>query len=302
MNMHLLSLKDLSNDDLLDILKLAARLKRERGQAGAAKPLAGKSLALIFSKSSTRTRVSFEVGIHELGGFSLFLDKNDLQLGRGESMADTARVLSRYVHGIIVRYHDHDGLVELAAHATVPVINALTDKYHPCQVLADLLTMQEHAGRLEGVKLAYLGDADNNMAHSLILGALKTGIELHIGAPPNYQPCPDFMAKLTGPGKVVIHEDPAAAVAGVDFLYTDVWVSMGFEAESEDRLRLLAPYQVNDALLRHAAPGAKVLHCLPAYRGKEITHEVLEGPASIVWDQAENRLHAQKAVLAMLVR
>ena len=298
---HLLSLKDLDLGEITEILDLAAQLKRERGQSQAMRPLVGKSLALIFAKSSTRTRVSFEVGIHELGGHSLFLDKNDLQLGRGESMADTARVLSRYVHGIIVRYHDHEALVELASYASVPVINALTDKYHPCQVLADLQTIKERAGKLTGVKMAYLGDADNNMAHSLILGCVKTGMELHIGAPAAYQPSPDFMARIAGPGQVIIHEDPAAAVAGVDFLYTDVWVSMGFEGESAERLRLLQPYQVNDRLLQLAAPGAKVLHCLPAYRGKEITNEVLEGAASIVWDQAENRLHAQKAVLAKLV-
>ncbi len=298
---HLLSLKDLGAEGLEDVLQLAARFKKDRGTRMASRPLTGKSVALIFSKSSTRTRVSFEVGIYELGGHSMFFDKNDLQLGRGESMSDTAKVLSRYVHAVVIRYHDHEAVVELASHATVPVINALTDKYHPCQLLADLQTIREYHPNLRGVKVAFMGDADNNMAHSWMIAAMLSGIELRLGAPERYQPHPDFLATLSGPGKVTITGDPAAAVKDADYVYTDVWVSMGFEEETQEREKELRPYQVNAELLRRAAPKVKVMHCLPAYRGKEITAEVLDGPQSIIWDQAENRLHAQKAVLARLI-
>ena len=299
---HLLSLHALEPHELPDLLDLASQLKKRRGQPDHPQPLAGKSIAMIFSKSSTRTRLSFQVGITELGGYSMFLDRNDLQLGRGESADDTARVLSRYVHGVVIRAHSHEEVEKFTEACDVPVINALTDLYHPCQLLADLLTIREYAGRLEGVKVAYLGDGANNMARSWAIAAALAGIELRIGAPDCYQIDDDTLTNLNGPGKVITTTDPQEAVNDVDFVYTDVWVSMGFEAEAEERLKILAPYQVNTELMRCAAKDAKLMHCLPAYRGKEVTAEVLDGPASIIWDEAENRLHAQKAVLQRLIR
>ncbi len=297
---HLLSLLDLNPAELAELLDLADELKSTRLEHGAAKPLAGRSVAMIFSKSSTRTRVSFQVGIYELGGNAMFFDKGTLQLGRGETMADTARVLSRYVHGIVIRYHAHADVVELAELGHVPVINALTDRYHPCQLLADLMTIREAAGRLAGLRVAYLGDGSSNMASSWVMAARLAGLELRIGAPVQYQPEPKIISGAPGNGAVVVSDDPAAAVKDADFIYTDVWVSMGCEAEAEDRLRTLKPYQVNAELMAAAPPGAKVMHCLPAYRGKEITAGILDGPQAIVWDQAENRLHVQKAVMARL--
>ena len=299
---HLLSLHALEPHELPDLLDLASQLKKRRGQADHPKPLAGKSIAMIFSKSSTRTRLSFQVGITELGGYSMFLDRNDLQLGRGESADDTARVLSRYVHGVVIRAHSHKEVEAFAEACDVPVINALTDLYHPCQLLADLLTIREYAGRLEGIKVAYLGDGANNMARSWAVAAALAGIELRIGAPDVYQIDDDTLTNLKGPGRVITTTDPQEAVANADFVYTDVWVSMGFEEEAEERLKILAPYQVNAKLMRYAAKDAKLMHCLPAYRGKEVSAEVLDGPNSIIWDEAENRLHAQKAVLQRLIR
>ncbi len=298
---HLLSLQDITSEELTEILNLADELKRTRG-GNAVKPLDGKSVAMIFSKSSTRTRVSFEVGIHELGGNAMFFDRGALQLGRGEPISDTAIVLSRYVHGIVIRYHAHEDVVELAEHSSKPVINALTDKFHPCQLLADLMTIREHKRQLEGIKVAYLGDGASNMAMSWVLGAKLAGIDLVIGAPESYQPPFSFVTKVQGPGTVTITADPQEAVRDADIVYTDVWVSMGFEEEAGERLDTLQPYQVNNALMDLAKPDANFMHCLPAYRGKEVTTEILDGPKSIVFDEAENRLHAQKAAMAILMR
>ncbi len=298
---HLLSLQDFTEDELEDLLALAAQLKKERSNIDASKLLSGKTVAMIFSKASTRTRVSFQAGIYELGGNSLFLDHNDLQLGRGESMSDTAKVLNRYIHAVVIRTHKHESLVEYAQHSTIPVINALTDKFHPCQLLADLLTIKEHSNRLTGVKVAYLGDGASNMAYSWAVAAKLFSIELRIGAPSKFQLDRSCIESLSGKGEVIITDDPQRAVKDVDYIYTDVWVSMGFESEAEDRMTLLTPYQVNDQIVNSASPEVKIMHCLPAKRGQEITADVLDGPRSIIWDEAENRLHAQKAVLAKLV-
>jgi ornithine carbamoyltransferase len=299
---HLLTLGDIASGELLALVDAARKLKKQRGAGDAPQPLSGKSIGMIFSKASTRTRVSFEVGIHELGGQALILGMDQLQLGRGETVADTARVLSRYLHGIVIRSHEHSGIEEFAENATIPVINGLTDRFHPCQLVADLQTIAESAGRLEGVSVAYLGDGASNMANSWAIAARLSGIELRIGAPDGYQPEGELLRNLSGPGTVTVTDDPVAAAKDVDFVYTDVWVSMGFEEEAGERLATMQPYQVNDALLSHAADDAKVLHCLPAYRGKEITADVVDGPRSLVWDQAENRLHAQKAVLSALIK
>ncbi len=298
---HLLSLQDFTEEELEDLLIFAAQLKTERSNINANKLLAGKTIAMIFSKASTRTRVSFQAGIYESGGNSLFLDHNDLQLGRGESMSDTARVLNRYIHAVVIRTYRHESLVEYAQHSTIPVINALTDKFHPCQLLADLLTIKENSNRLGGVKVAYLGDGTSNMAYSWAIAAKLSGIDLRIGAPLKFQPDNSFTESLSGKGDVIVTDDPQSAVRDADYIYTDVWVSMGFESEAEERLKLLTPYQVNDQLVKSASSDVKIMHCLPAKRGQEITAEVLDGPHSIIWDEAENRLHAQKAVLAKLV-
>lgn len=260
---------------------------------------------MIFAKASTRTRVSFEVAMYELGGYALFLNPQDLQLGRGETIADTARVLSRMVDGILIRTFSQAEVEELARHATVPVINGLTDTFHPTQAVADLLTVREHKGDLHRLSMAYVGDG-NNVAHSLMLGAARVGMELRVCTPPELEPNPEIVAMArrkaeeTG-ARIVLCHDPKEAVDGVDAVYTDVWASMGQEAERERRLELLRPYQVNQALLSRARPGAVVLHCLPARRGEEITDEVMDGPQSVVFDQSENRLHAQKAILALFL-
>ena len=279
----------------------ALLLKKERSEPVKTQHLAGKTVGLIFSKSSTRTRVSFYAAIYELGGNPMFLDHDDLQLGRGESLSDTAKVLNRYVHGIAIRTHKHGSIVEYAQHSTIPVINALTDKYHPCQLLADLLTILELKGRLDGVKVAYIGDGANNMANSWVIAAKLAGIELRIGAPSQFQPAVSFLNSAKGTGTIHVTDDPVEAVRDADIVYTDVWVSMGFESESTERLKTLAPYQVNQDLIKHAGSDVKVMHCLPAHREQEVSSEVLDGPCSIVWDEAENRLHAQKAVLARLI-
>lgn len=302
MKKDLLNLRALTELDYAHWLKLALQYKAERH---AGKPheqvLAGKSIGMIFAKSSTRTRLSFEIGIHELGGHAMYLEEGKLQIGRGETIHDTAKVMSRYMHGIVIRTFSHDAVVELAEHATIPVINALTDLYHPCQVLADLMTIHEYSGRTQGVKLVYIGDGACNMPNSLMLGAILSGINLTICAPEPYKPNFDLIKAMQGPGSVHWEKDPVKAVQNADYVYTDVWVSMGCEAEAQERLALLAPYQVNDALLAHAKKEVKVLHCLPAKREEEITDDVMDGPHSIVFDEAENRLHAQKAILAMLL-
>ncbi|MGL4854523.1 MAG: ornithine carbamoyltransferase [Lentisphaeria bacterium] len=301
MNKHLMSLNDLNPNELIQVLDLADKLKKERYNPNH-KPLLGKSIGMIFTKSSTRTRVSFEVGIRELGGNPLFLSKNDIQIGRSESMSDTAEVLSRYLHGIVIRCDEHETFLDYINHSKIPVINALTDDFHPCQLLADLQTIREHLGALKGLKVAYIGDGASNMANSWIIAAKLAGINLHIGAPKEFHPSDDVLNLGQGEGTVTLHIDPKNAMKDADVVYTDVWVSMGFENEAKQRLELLKPYQVNSELMSHAKPSCKVMHCLPAYRGKEITAEVLDGPNSIIWDEAENRLHAQKAILELLIK
>ena len=297
---HLISLADFTPETLIDLLDLADKLKKERYNLDY-KPLAGKSIGMIFTKSSTRTRVSFEVGIQELGGTALFLSKNDIQIGRSESMSDTASVLSRYLHGVVIRCDEHETFMDYLQHSDIPVVNALTDDFHPCQLLADLQTIREHLGKLKGVKAAYIGDGASNMANSWILAAKLAGIDLTIGAPKQFHPKQEIIDMVEGPGSITVTDDIEAAMKDADVVYTDVWVSMGFEEEAKERLELLKPFQVNDRVMSFAKPTAKLMHCLPAYRGKEVTASVIDGPQSIIWDEAENRLHAQKAVLVTLL-
>ena len=298
MKKDLLTLRDVSREELEEIFALATRLKRERGKV-VYSPLTGKSVGLIFAKSSTRTRVSFEVGVGELGGRALYLDQSKMQVGRGETVADTARVLSRYLHGIVIRTFSHADVEELAREATIPVINALTDEYHPCQILADVMTIREYSGRCdESVKMAFYGDGRSNIANSLILSARLTGMQLVIAAPEEERP---DEALYAGYPNIRWEVDPRKAAEGVDYFYTDVWVSMGFEEEKARRMKIFAPYQVNEALFELAKPEAKFLHCLPAHRGEEVSAGVMDSPRSIVFDEAENRLHVQKAVLTMLL-
>lgn len=290
-------------DDILDILDMAERMKRERDSGS--QPLKGKVLAMIFEKSSTRTRVSFEVGMIELGGFAVTLNTKDLQMGRGETVADTARVLSRYVDGIMYRAYDHSMMMELAKHATVPVINGLDNFEHPCQIIADLLTVKEHVGRLKGVKMAYVGDG-NNVCNSLMLGCAMVGMDLSCGCPEGYEPDPGVIRKARSIAKrngcrLSIVESPKEAAQDADVVYTDVWVSMGQEEEQTLRERIFMPYQVNADLMSVAKREAIVMHCLPAHRGKEITDEIIDSERSVVLDQAENRLHAQKAIMVALM-
>ncbi len=295
----LLTVADIDRKTLDKLMDLSAKLKAERGQT-AYRPLDGKSIALIFAKSSTRTRVSFDIGIVELGGYPLYLETGKMQVGRGETIADTAKVLGRYVHGIVIRTYEHSDVEGLVQYSGVPVINALTDDYHPCQVLTDLFTMREFSGKLDGLKLAYVGDGSCNMANSLMLAAKLAGVELVIGSPKEFAPSEDIMNSEFGTGSVRWETDPAKAVEGADYIYTDVWVSMGCEEESARRLEILKPFQVNMELVNNASPDVKVLHCLPAHRNEEITDEVMDSDKSIVFDQAENRLHVQKAILAMM--
>lgn len=296
-----LSLKDYSSEELWHILKLSLSLKDDPNQ----RVLQGKTLGMIFAKPSTRTRVSFEVGIYQLGGLPLFLNQNDIQLGRGETIADTARVLSRFLDGIMIRTFSQADVEELAKWSSVPVINGLTDLFHPCQAMADYLTMYEQFGKLSGLKLAYIGDG-NNVAHSLMLGAAKFGVDFALACPSGYEPngevvaCAKAIAKETG-AKIEISHDPKQVVEGAHALYTDVWASMGQETEQKRREFDFAGYQVNQGLLNLANKDAIVLHCLPAHRGEEISEEVLEGSQSRVFDQAENRLHVQKAIMALLM-
>ncbi|MGN1365323.1 MAG: ornithine carbamoyltransferase, partial [Victivallis vadensis] len=264
-------------------------------------PLAGKSVGLIFAKSSTRTRVSFEVGVGELGGRPLYLDQSRMQVGRGETVADTAKVLSRYLHGIVIRTFSHADVEELAREASIPVINALTDEYHPCQILADMLTIKEYSGRVDkSIRVAFYGDGRSNIANSLMLAARLTGMEMVVSAPAEERPAEELMA---GAPNICWEPDPLKAAEGVDYFYTDVWVSMGFEDEKERRMKIFRPYQVNEALFERARPNAKFLHCLPAHRGEEVSAGVMDDPKrSIVFDEAENRLHVQKAVMARLIK
>ncbi|HJR18928.1 MAG TPA: ornithine carbamoyltransferase [Actinomycetota bacterium] len=298
-----LSIDDLDTGELDELLDRAAKMKADRKPS---KALAGKTIAMVFEKPSTRTRISFEVGIAELGAHALPLSSAELQLGRGETIEDTGRVLSRYVHGVVVRTFEQERLERLADAATIPVINALSDLEHPCQALADLLTIREVKGKLNGVKLTYVGDG-NNVAHSLLLAGALAGMDVAVATPPGYEPIPQIakraaeIAEATG-GSVEVTTDAVAAVTGTDVVYTDVWASMGQEREAEERRLIFAPYQVNPVLLARAADGAIVLHCLPAHRGEEIADEVIDGPHSFVWDQAENRLHTQKALMEWLIR
>jgi ornithine carbamoyltransferase len=294
-----LAIPDFSREELYGLLALARRMKAGKYKE---RPLLGKTLALIFEKSSTRTRVSFEVGAFQLGGHALFLSSRDIQIGRGEPLKDTARVLSRYVDGIMIRTFAHASVEELARYATVPVINGLTDLLHPCQVLADLLTVQENFGEhLEQRRIAWIGDG-NNMANSWINAAYVFGFELRIACPDGYLPEGAFVTRARTNAKIVITTDPAEAVRNADVINTDVWASMGQEEETELRRRAFLGYHVDAALMSRAADHAIFLHCLPAHRGEEVTDEVIEGPQSRVFDQAENRLHAQKALLATIMK
>lgn len=298
---HLLKLLDLSREEIIGILDLADQLKYERKNKIPHRHLEGKSIGLIFQKSSTRTRVSFETGIYQLGGQPLFLSSRDLQIGRGEPVQDTARVLSRYLDGIMIRTYEQKEVEDLAKYGSIPIINGLTDLCHPCQVLADLMTIREHYAKLEGLKLAYIGDG-NNMTNSLIVGCLKTGMKISVACPEGYRPDPMALDFAKGNPDFELTDAPAQAIKDADVVYTDTWASMGQEAEKEARIKAFAGYQVNAELMKLAAPGAMVQHCLPAYRGQEITDEVFEAHADELFEEAENRLHAQKAVMVTLIK
>jgi len=301
MKKDFLSIIDIDEYELESIVADAMHVKRLKAAGTAHEFLRGKSLGMIFEKASTRTRVSFEVGMTDLGGHALFLNPQDMQLGRGEEVRDTARVLARYVDAVMIRAYDHATIEEFARYSTVPVINGLSDTLHPCQVLADIMTLSERFGDLRDLRLAWIGDG-NNVCNTWILSAALTGMEIVVASPPDYRPKDAVInqARAAG-GRVTIVTDPEEAVREADVLYTDIWVSMGDEHERAERLRALKDYTIDSRLLARAPPDALVMHCLPAHRGEEITDEVLEGPQSIVWDQAENRLHAQKALLMRLV-
>ena len=296
----LLKLADLSIEQILDILNLADQLKYERKHGIPHPLLAGKTLGMIFQKSSTRTRVSFEVGMSQLGGSALFLSSRDLQIGRGEPVEDTARVLSRYLDGIMIRTFAQQEVEDLARYGSIPIINGLTDYAHPCQVLADLMTIRERKGSFKGLKLCFVGDG-NNMANSLIAGCIKAGMAVRIACPAGYLPDASLMEWARANGDFDCQPDVLGMAAGADVIYTDVWASMGQEEEAEQRRAAFAGYQVNQAVMDVANAGAMVLHCLPAHRGEEITAEVLEAHADEIFEEAENRLHAQKAVLVRLL-
>jgi ornithine carbamoyltransferase len=303
MTRHFLADDDLTPAEQSAVLDLAAELKGARYDGP--RPFAGRAVAVIFEKPSTRTRLSFEVGLAELGAHPVILDARSMQLGRGETIEDTARVLSRYVDAVVIRTFGQERVAALAGASSVPVINALSDAYHPCQVLADLQTIRERKGRTEGLTLTYLGDGANNMAASLLLGGAMAGLCVRIGAPAGYAPDPDVVRRAAAYGDVLVTEDPAEAADGADVLTTDVWTSMGAEshsADEEERRRALSPYALDEQALSRAASDAVVLHCLPAHRGEEIAAAVIDGPQAAVWDEAENRLHAQKALLTWLVR
>ena len=302
---HLLTLQDWSEDDILQCLSLALKLKAMQKSGQKQTVLSGKTLAMIFAKSSTRTRVSFEVGTSQLGGSALFLSTADIQLGRGEPISDTAQVLSRMVDGIMIRTFKQSDLEALAKYGSIPIINGLTDEFHPCQVLADLLTIYEKKGTFKGLKLAFVGDG-NNMAHSLMIGCSKLGMDVSIASPDGYKPNPTYtawsVANADAQGsKVTICSDPLEACRDADVLYTDVWASMGQEGETEKRQKDFAGYQINEQTLSVAKKDCIFLHCLPAHRGEEVTADVIDGPHSVIFDEAENRLHAQKAVMALLM-
>ncbi|MFJ5622435.1 ornithine carbamoyltransferase [Peribacillus loiseleuriae] len=301
-----LTLANVLPDSILELLKLASDIKSKWAANEEYVPLKGKTLGMIFEKSSTRTRVSFEVGMLQLGGHGLFLSSNDIQIGRGETVADTARVLSQFVDGIMIRTFGHEKIEELAESATIPVINGLTDMFHPCQALADLMTIQEVKGKLAGLKMAYIGDG-NNVVHSLMIACAKTGIDFSIACPAGYEPNKEIIeyakkeAKQQG-CEIVVTDSPTEAIEGADIVYADVWTSMGQEAENAVRLEAFKEYQINAELVKHAKEDYIFMHCLPAHREEEVTAEIIDGPHSVVFHQAGNRLHAQKAILVDLLQ
>lgn len=302
---HLLKMLDLSTEEIIDILNLADQLKYELKHGIPHPHLKGKTLGMIFQKASTRTRVSFETGMYQLGGFPIFLSSNDIQLGRGESIYDTANVLSRFIDGIMIRTFAHQDVLDIAKFGSVPVINGLTDLLHPCQVMADLMTVYEHKGKLEGLKLAYIGDG-NNMANSLLYGCAKAGMDISVATPKGYEPDAEVIenakadAKLTG-SNIIICQDPVEAITNADVVCTDTWVSMGQEAEKAERIKAFDGYCIDGKLFSKSKDDSIFIHCLPAYRGYEVTEEVIDGPRSVIFDEAENRLHAQKGVLAAVM-
>ena len=297
-----LRVADYTKDEIKEIFDLTCKIKTRQKKGDPAKPLEGRTLGMIFQKSSTRTRVSFEVGMYQLGGYPLFLSANDLQLKRGETIADTAKVLSRMLDAIMIRTYAHSEVEELAKHATVPVINGLTDSHHPCQIMADIYTIMEHKKSVKGLTVAWVGDG-NNVLHSWIEGAPLTGMNLRMAVPPGYEPDKALLksgvelAKKEGT-QMLLTNDPVEAVKGADVIYTDVWVSMGQDAEKEKKLRDFKGFQINGGLMKHADKDYIFMHCLPAHRGEEVSGEIIDGPHSIIFDEAENRLHVQKAILA----
>ena len=300
MNKDFLTLLDLSSDEIEKLIERAVELKA--GKDSSSCPLIGKSIGLLFDKTSTRTRISFQTGIYQLGAQPIYINKNELQLGRGESIEDTAKVLSRYLHGIVIRTYTHSSIERLAANAEIPIVNGLTDLHHPCQALADMLTIKEKKGKLKNIRMAYIGDG-NNVANSLLEAALLTGVDFVIACPKGYGPDKKIYDRVVAGGaKVEIVSDPAEAAKDADVLYTDVWISMGQEREIERRREIFKKYQINKELLSLAKPDAIVMHCLPAHRGEEITADVIDSEQSVVIDQAENRLHTQKALLEMLIK
>lgn len=305
MKRDFLRIPDFSRDEVAGILETAARLKKERKEGKPHRLLEGKSVGMLFNKSSTRTRISFEVGIYQLGAQAVVLSGDKMQMGRGETRPDTAKVFSRYLDALVIRTYAHEEVEELAKASDIPVINALTDMYHPCQILSDMLTIVEKRGKLDGVKVAYIGDG-NNVAHSWLLGSALMGINLSVACPAGYEPDKRVVAEAkelavkSGASLEIVH-DPSAAVKNADVLYTDTWVSMGQDDETQTRRKAFAGFTIDSTLAGKARPGAMVMHCLPAHRGEEITSEVMDGPGSVVWDQAENRLHTQKAIMLKLL-
>lgn len=301
----MIELDEYSTEEIQFLLDSAIEIKRKQKNGEVYQPLKGKTIGLIFEKSSTRTRVSFEAGMFQLGGHALFLSKNDIQLGRGEPISDTAQVMSRYLDGLMIRTFGHDNVVNLAKYASIPVINGLSDMAHPCQVLADLQTVLEHKGKLKGLKMAFIGDG-NNMAHSILIGGAKMGMHVAVASPKGYEAdasivkLSEEIAAQTG-GKITITQDPLEAAKDADVIYTDVWASMGFEEEQAQREAAFADYQVNEELVKAAKPDYLFLHCLPAHRGEEVSEGVIDGANSVIFDQAENRLHAQKALMVALM-
>jgi ornithine carbamoyltransferase len=301
MQRDFLRVNDLTKEEIISIIDRSIKLKA--GEDATACPLIGKSVGLIFEKSSTRTRVSFEVGVYQLGAQSIYLNPKEIQLGRGETIADTAKVLSRYLHAIMIRTYGHDRLTEFAQHATIPVINGLSDQHHPCQILADLMTIKERKGSIDGIRVAYIGDV-NNVTNSFIEASAIMGFELVIACPEGHEPSHEVLdvARNKGNGDIIILRNPKEAAGKADVIYTDVWVSMGQEEEAEAKKERLKGFQVNSSLLSCAKKDVIILHCLPAHRGEEITDDVIDGPNSAVFDQAENRLHTQKALLEFLMK